>query len=150
MTDLNQLFLMGNLVSKPEIRSTSTGKKYINFSIGVNKLRKVNETWESTVDFFPIIVWGDSVVKLQPRLEKGVLVLVDGSLRQQKWEKDGVKHSGIGIIARKVRVLSKTENAAASQQLMDNEDFEFSETQDLYDSQAENDEIYISEQETGV
>ena len=112
MTDLNQLFLMGNLVWKPEIRSTSTGKKYINFSIGVNKSRKVNETWESTVDFFPIIVWGDSVEKLQAKLEKGVLVLVDGSLRQQKWEKDGVKHSGIGIIARKVRVLSKKENAA--------------------------------------
>lgn len=95
---------------------------------------------------------------MQPMLEKGIRVLVEGYLRQDKWKKDGKSRTAISIGAERIRVLGSPASslrhdkiASVSESAMETStDFDMEETQELYDSQSESDEEYFAKDEEEV
>lgn len=109
---VNQVILMGRLTRDPEQRTTSTGKIIVNFSIAVDRGGQ-----DDTADFFNINAWEKLGELVMQYLTKGRRVLVQGRLRQDRWDdKDsGKKQSRIEVTASDVTFLDgPSDNARQS------------------------------------
>ncbi len=99
---INQVILMGRLTRDPEVRTTSTGKSIVSFSLAVDR-----NTQDDQTDFFDITAWeklGDLVAQY---LTKGRRCLVQGRLRQDSWDdkETGKKRSRVEVVATDVTFL---------------------------------------------
>lgn len=98
---MNIVIVRGNLVRDPEIRSISTGGKdtsVVNFTVATSReYTKANGTKDKITSFIPCEAWDTGAEIIGKSFNKGDLVLVEGSIRNDSWEKDGVKHSSLKI-----------------------------------------------------
>lgn len=97
---INQVILMGRLTRDPELRTTTTGKSVVNFSLAVDKGGQ-----DAGADFFEIVAWEKLAELVQQYLSKGRRCLVQGRLSQRQWEQDGQKRSRIEVMASDVTFL---------------------------------------------
>ncbi len=103
MASYNQVTLMGNLTRDPEKRYTDSGTCVVSLSLAVNRRVKKNNEWTDEVSFFDITVWGAQGENCAKFLAKGRPVLIDGELRQRRWEAtDGSKRSKVEVVANRV------------------------------------------------
>jgi single-strand DNA-binding protein len=103
---LNRVVLIGRLVRDPELRTTTSGKSVVSFSIAVNKRVKAQDGTEA--DFFRVTAWGQTAEYVNTYLTKGRLVSVDGRLDTKKWtDKDGNNREGVEIVAENVSGLDR-------------------------------------------
>jgi single-strand DNA-binding protein len=100
MKDVNVVALSGRLGRDPELRDTN-GTKVCNFSIATNESYKNKDgTWEERASWFDITVWGAQGENCAKYLSKGSQVMVQGHLKQSKWEdKDGQTRSKVQVTA---------------------------------------------------
>lgn len=97
---INQVILMGRLTRDPELRTTTTGKSVVNFSLAVDKGGQ-----DAGADFFEIVAWEKLAELVAQYLSKGRRCLVQGRLSQRQWEQDGQKRSRIEVMANDVTFL---------------------------------------------
>lgn len=109
MTDVNCVCLVGRLVRDAEIAYTANGTANARFALAVSRSKKVDGEWKDEVSFIDIVTYGNMVASLKDRLVKGRQVVVEGSIRQSRWEKDGQTKSKIEIVAEKVQIPSMSE-----------------------------------------
>lgn len=101
----NRVILIGNLTKKPELRHTGGGTPVATVTIAVNsRYTQAGESKEETL-FMDCTVFGKQGENAVQYLDKGRSVLVEGRLQEQRWEKDGQKHSKMVVIASNVRFL---------------------------------------------
>jgi len=110
----NRVILAGNLVRDPEIRYLPSGLSVTSFGVAVNSRYKQNNEWKEEVSFFDIVVFGKLGENCAEYLSKGRSVLVEGRLRQRRWETDGQKRSKIEVVADGVQFLGPPKSAGAS------------------------------------
>lgn len=102
---------IGNIGNEPILRSTSSGRSVLNFSIAVDRTIRV-ETPEGTVsqrspDWIPIVVFGDAAEHHAKYLQKGTKVAVTGSLRPRSYtDTVGVTHYTFEIQAESIDWLA--------------------------------------------
>ncbi len=130
---LNKVFLIGRLTRDPEIRFLPSGTQVTTFTLAVNRAYKTKDSsdWKEETYFFDVEAFGYLAERLGKQLNKGTQVLVEGQLRQDKWETpSGEKRSKIKIVADKVNMLS---NARAEKQAPAPEEpaIDFSDTEDF-------------------
>ena len=113
MVTFNRVILAGNLVRDPEIRYLPSGLSVTSFGIAVNSRYKQNNEWKEDVSFFDIVVFGKLGENCAEYLSKGRPVLVEGRLRQRRWETEGTKRSKIEVVADGVQFLGAPKGAAA-------------------------------------
>ena len=113
MVTFNRVILAGNLVRDPEIRYLPSGLSVTSFGIAVNSRYKQNNELKEDVSFFDIVVFGKLGETCAEYLSKGRPVLVEGRLRQRRWETEGVKRSKIEVIADGVQFLGSPKGSAA-------------------------------------
>ena len=113
MVDFNRVILAGNLVRDPETRFIPSGTAVTSFSIAVNRRYKSNNEFKEEVSYFDVSVFGKMGENCAEYLSKGKPVLVEGRLRQRRWEADGVKRSKIEVVADNVQFLGGPRGAAA-------------------------------------
>lgn len=106
MTDLNVVTLIGRLTRDVEVKYTPTGFAVGNFALAVNRSVKKNDSWIDETSFFDITIFGKTVENLQQYLTKGKQVAVQGSLKQDRWEKDGQKFNKVCILADSIQLCS--------------------------------------------
>lgn len=107
----NRIILIGNLTKDPELRYTPQGTPVTNFRLAVNsRYRQADETREETL-FIDIVVLGKQAESCSQYLSKGRSVLVEGRLKERKWESEGQQKSKFEVIAQNVRFLSKKESS---------------------------------------
>lgn len=98
---MNIVILRGNLTRDPELRSVNTGGKQtsvVNFTIATSReFTRANGTKDKITSFVQCEAWDTGAETIKNSFEKGDLVLVEGSLRNDSWEKDGVKHSTLKV-----------------------------------------------------
>ena len=82
---MNKVILKGRLTADPELSNTSTGVEYCNFSIAVD--RYAGKDKEPETDFVPCKAWRQSAVFITKYFSKGKEILVEGSIRFDKYEK---------------------------------------------------------------
>jgi single-strand DNA-binding protein len=106
MVTFNKLILAGNLTRDPEIRYQPSGKSVTTFGIACNEKYKTEKgEAKETVTFIDVIVWGKVGENCAEYLKKGSPALVEGKLRQRRWEQDGRKHSKHEMVAAAVQFL---------------------------------------------
>ncbi len=109
---MNKVFLIGNLSSDVEKKTTSTGVSYCRFSIAVN--RRFAKTSDE-VDFFNILCWRGLADTCANNLVKGRKVAIAGSIQINKYQaQDGSTRQTIEITADDVEFLSPKDGAKAS------------------------------------
>ena len=98
---MNITILRGNLARDPELRVVNTGGKQtsvVNFTVAVSReYTKANGEKDKVTSFINCEAWDTGAEIIGSSFKKGDLVLVEGSLRNDTWEKDGVKHSSLKV-----------------------------------------------------
>jgi single-strand DNA-binding protein len=103
---LNRITLCGRLTRDPELRTTSTGKDVVEFSIAVNKRIKPAEGADA--DFFRVKAWGQTASYVGEYIGRGRLVSVDGRLESRKYtDKDGNPREIVEIVADNINALDR-------------------------------------------
>jgi len=98
---MNVVILRGNLARDPELRTVNTGGKQtsvVNFTVATSReFTRANGTKDKITSFIPCEAWDSGAETIKASFAKGDLVLVEGSIRNDSWEKDGVKHSSLKV-----------------------------------------------------
>jgi single-strand DNA-binding protein len=87
--------VVGNLVDDPELRFTPSGAAVANFRVASTprKFNKNTSEWEDQDGLFlSCAVWRQAAENVAESLTKGMRVIVTGNLRQENYERDGVRH----------------------------------------------------------
>lgn len=114
MANLNKVFLVGNLTRDPELKYTPQGSPVCNISIAVNRRWKGKDGQDQEeVSFFDVEAWGRVAETSAQYLKKGRSVIVEGRLKQQRWEtQDGQKRSKVIVQADNIEFLGPPKEAA--------------------------------------
>ena len=113
---LNSVNIMGNLTRDPEMRYTPGGKAICNISIANNRIYTKNGEKVTEVSYFDVEVWGAMAENCAKYLSKGSGIIVEGRLRQDRWEKDGKTQSRVRITANNVHFMPKKRDDFSGQQ----------------------------------
>lgn len=106
MANFNKVILMGNLTRDPEVRYIPSGTAVGDLSIAVNRRFRTSDGQDQEETcFVDITVWGRQAETCGEYLRKGRPVLVEGRLKQDRWEKDGKKFSKLAVVAERVQFL---------------------------------------------
>lgn len=121
MVSMNRVVLAGNLTRDPELKNLPSGAAVCTFSIAVNRKWTNKSTGEKMeeVSFFDIETWNRVAELVAQYLKKGRGVLLEGRLKQDRWETEsGDKRSKIKIQADQVQFLggSKDDQGQAPRQ----------------------------------
>ena len=115
---MNIVMLRGNLARDPELRVVNTGDKQtsvVNFTIATSReFTKANEVQDKVTSFIQCEAWDSGAENIASSFKKGDLVMVEGSLRNDSWEKDGVKHSTLKVRVNNFGKIVKTKRADKS------------------------------------
>jgi single-strand DNA-binding protein len=112
---LNNVSIMGNLTKDPEIKQIPSGKSVCSLSIANNRVFNKNGEKVEEVSYFDVDVWGITAENCSKYLAKGNGVIVEGRLRQDRWEKDGKTQSRVKITANAVHFLPKKKKTSVEQ-----------------------------------
>ena len=104
---LNSVNIMGNLTRDPELKMTPSGKAVCSMSIANNRIYNKGNERVTEVSYFDVEVWGPIAENCTKYLKKGSGIIVEGRLRQDRWEKDGKTQSRVRITANSVHFMPK-------------------------------------------
>ena len=105
MASYNRVIIVGNLTRDVELRYIPSGTAVTDITLAVNERIKRNDQWVEEANFFDVTMWGRTAEVAAEYLSKGSNVLVEGRLRQEKWEQDGQKRSKVKVICDKMQML---------------------------------------------
>lgn len=105
MASYNRVVLIGNLTRDVELRYIPSGTAVTDISLAVNERVKRNDEWIEEANFFDVTLWGRTAEVAGEYLSKGSSVLIEGRLKQDRWEQDGQKRSKIKVIGEKMQML---------------------------------------------
>jgi single-strand DNA-binding protein len=84
---LNKIFVLGNLVADPDVRSLPSGQSVVNFRMATNRVfYNKNKEKQEQAEFHNIVAFGRTAEIIQQYLKKGSLVLIEGRLQTRSWE----------------------------------------------------------------
>jgi single-strand DNA-binding protein len=117
MTDQNHVFVIGRLTR--DVGADERSFAYVgdgqmaraNVSIAVNSSKRNGDQWVDDVNYFDVTIFGKLAESLKQYLTKGQQIAVDGTLKQDRWQKDGQNYSKVYIIANSVQLLGGKNNS---------------------------------------
>ena len=105
MASYNRVVLVGNLTRDVELRYIPSGTAVTDITLAVNERIKRNDQWVEEANFFDVTLWGRTAEVAGEYLSKGSPVLIEGRLKQDKWEQDGEKRSKVKVIGERMQML---------------------------------------------
>lgn len=102
MANVNTCTVSGNLTRDPELRSLPSGTSVANIGIAVNRRYKdenAEDGYAEEVSYFDISVFGKFAELVARKLRKGDSAVVQGRLKQSRWETEDGNRSRVEIIA---------------------------------------------------
>lgn len=112
---LNSVNIMGNLTRDPELKTIPSGKSVCSISIANNRVYTKNGGKVTEVSYFDIEVWGVVAENCAKYLKKGSGIIVEGRLRQDRWEKDGKTQSRVRISANNIHFMPRKTDGVGAQ-----------------------------------
>jgi single-strand DNA-binding protein len=97
--NMNIVMLRGNLARDPELRKVGDKQtSVVNFTVATSReFTKADGSQDKVTSFIQCEAWDSGADAIASSFKKGDLVMVEGSLRNDSWEKDGVKHSTLKV-----------------------------------------------------
>ncbi len=108
MLNINRIMVTGRITRNPETRSLASGTMVANFGIAVNRnYQSGSGEWKEETIFLDIEAWGRLAERAMDtsRFYKGRPVYVEGRLKIDEWERDGVKRQTVRINADNISVF---------------------------------------------
>ena len=89
---INKVILVGNLGREPDIKYTGDGKAIANLAVATNESWTDKTTGQKVekTEWHRVVIFGRLADIAQKYLHKGSKVYIEGQLRTQKWDKNGV------------------------------------------------------------
>ena len=107
---LNQVVLVGRLVSTPELQLTETGKKISRITLAVPRSYK-NMNGEYDTDFLDCTLWTNVAENTTEYCKTGDMIGVKGRIQSRVIEgQDGTRKKKTEIVAEKVTFLASSPN----------------------------------------
>lgn len=108
---MNRVILVGRVGSKEDLRQTKSGKDVLPFSVATD------DGWgeQKRTNWHNIVLWGNSARACAEKMPVGTLVLVEGRMVQEKWEKDGQKFAAVKVHTNSVEWLKFPKRKADDQ-----------------------------------
>jgi|SRR5579863_3729632 len=108
---INKVILVGNLGADPETRYTPSGTAITNIRIATSESWKDKQTGEQQerTEWHRVEFFGRIAEIAGEYLKKGRQVYIEGKLRTDEYEKDGIKRYSTKIIADEMQMLGGRE-----------------------------------------
>lgn len=96
----NKVLLMGNLTRDPELRHLPNSNTAVcKFGLAINRrYRTADGEQREEVTFVDCDCFGKTAEMISQYMKKGRPLFVEGHLRLDQWEKDGVKQSKLKVV----------------------------------------------------
>ncbi|MCA9245639.1 MAG: single-stranded DNA-binding protein [Planctomycetales bacterium] len=107
MASFNRVVLVGNLTRDPELRYLPSGMAVSDIGLAVNDRIKREGEWVDETTFVDITLWGRTAEVANEYTSKGSMVLIEGRLKLDQWEKDGQKRSKLKVIGERMQMLDR-------------------------------------------
>ena len=106
MASINRVIVMGNLTKDVELRNLPSGTAVADVGVAVNE-RKKNQAGEPVQEttFVDATFWGRTAEIAAEFLEKGSPVVIEGRLKQEKWESEGQPRSKLKIVCERMQMV---------------------------------------------
>ena len=101
---INNVVLVGRLTKKTELKFTTTGTKYTQFSVAVQKKFK-NQNGEYESDFINCLMWSTAAENFINFTNKGSLIGIEGRIQTRSYDKDGKKVYITEVVAENFSLL---------------------------------------------
>ena len=113
MASLNKVLLIGNLTRDPEVRFLPSGQAIAELRMAISHKYKTSAgELKEDVCYVGVSVWGKQGEACGQYLSKGAPLLVEGRLKYDEWEKDGVKHNRLTVVADRTQFLGAPKRSA--------------------------------------
>lgn len=86
---MNKVILIGRLTADPELRHTQSGTAVCRYRLAVD--RPFKKEGQQNVDFLNCLTWNKNAEFASRYLRKGTKIAVEGHIKTDSFEKDGVK-----------------------------------------------------------
>jgi len=116
MASYNRVVIVGNLTRDVELKYTPSGTAVTDIGIAVNERVKKNDQWVEEAHFFDVTLWGRTAEIAGQYLSKGSSVLIEGKLKQDRWEQDGKNRSKVTILGEKMQFLGSRNSGGSGGQ----------------------------------
>lgn len=94
---MNKIILCGRLTADAEMKCTNDGKVVSRFNFAVN--RRFKRDGDSEADFFQCVAFGKIAETFEKcNVGKETKLLIEGEMRNNNYERDGVRHYGMQLI----------------------------------------------------
>ena len=115
--NLNKVYIVGNAVDTPEMRTTQGGQQVASLRVATNRLWKdAKGTRQKSSEFHSVVLWGRLAEIASQYLQKGSLVLIEGRLHTRSWEdSSGQKKYRTDIIAESMQLGPRPGGGQAAQ-----------------------------------
>lgn len=107
MSGVNKVIVLGNVGNDPEIRYMPNGNAVASFSIATSEQWKDKATGEKQIhtEWHNITIFGKLAEIVEKYVKKGSKLYIEGKLKTDKYEKDGVTKYSTKIIANEMQML---------------------------------------------
>ena len=115
MSGVNKCIFIGNLTREVETRFTKSGDPVTTFSIACNESWKGKDGQkQERVEYVNVVTFGKLATICGEYLSKGKQVYIEGKLKTDKYEKDGIERYSTKIIASTMTMLGQAESGSQS------------------------------------
>ena len=97
MSHINTVILQGRLTRKPELRTTPSGVSVLDVSLASNRQvpqKGTDGKFTEFTTYAKVTLWNKMAERYAERLQTGDMLIVQGQLVDDNFEKDGVRTSG--------------------------------------------------------
>lgn len=106
MAGVNRVILVGHLGADPELRYTAGGTAVAKFRLATTEVfTDRNGQKQERTEWHRITAWGKLAEICGQYLAKGKLVYIEGRIRSDTWEQEGVKRYSYEIVADNMQML---------------------------------------------
>lgn len=98
---MNKVIISGRWTRDIEVRTFDNGTMVARSAIAVDE----GYGDKKQTHFFEVEMWGKTAETAADHSGKGRKVLLDGRMKQERWEKDGTKYQAVKVVADRVEFL---------------------------------------------
>lgn len=121
MASYNRIVLVGRLTRDPEIKFSNSGTQVATFSLAVSRSYKSQNGQGEEVDFINIVAFGKKAEFASEYLAKGKLILVEGSLRINRWKtQTGESRNSAQVVADSMKFMESKRDEEVNAGKIDN------------------------------
>ncbi len=129
---MNVVILMGRMTRDPELKYTSGGKAFANFSLAVQKTK-------DEAEFIDCTVWEKTAETIAEYFRKGNRILVQGRLSVSNYEQNGEKRKMTRVVVNSFEFVESSGNAGNSGGYQQQQSFNNNNNKPVQNDAFEND-----------